>query len=94
MTFIRGKPGIRCLEPKVAEFYKKRLGCSVQEFNKKERDGSNNAVGAVVSVGPGVHLVFVEQSLDDPIKSHDDMKGVHVCFYVNNFEQLYKDLSD
>ena len=66
----------------------------MQEFNKKERDGSNNAVGAVVSVGPGVHLVFVEQSLDDPIKSHDDMKGVHVCFYVNNFEQLYKDLSD
>ena len=100
---VRGKPGIRFLElacppgksSKVAAFYKKLLGCSVQEFNNKKQDGSNHdSVGVVVSVGPGVHLVFVERSLDDPIKSQDDMKGVHVCFYVNNFEQLYKDLSN
>jgi aromatic aminotransferase len=95
---VREQPGIRFVEfvvpqgtaSKVASFYKDTLGCTVQEFVKEK--------SVTVSVGPGVHLVFVEQQQakvnnDDQHlllqSAMDAMKGVHICVYTHNFETLY-----
>jgi hypothetical protein len=59
---VRGQPGIHFAvivspknkAPAVARFYQDLLGCTVQLVN-------NDAI-AVISVGPGVHLVFAEPS--------------------------------
>lgn len=86
---VRGAPGIRYIEiacpPKkskaVARFYREVIGCTTMETADK----------AVVCVGPGVHLVFVESDdlLDDDTRG---MQGVHVCFYADDFENLYQKL--
>jgi catechol-2,3-dioxygenase len=88
---IRGSPGIRYIEiacpmnksPAVANFYREMLGCTVVE---------NDGV-AMVCVGPGVHLVFVESG---KLSGEDTsaMKGVHVCFYATDFMGLYERLAE
>lgn len=90
---VRGQPGIRYVEiacrPNVvsgiAEFYKDVMGCTV---TKKYDTGR-----AIVSVGPGVHLVFVENS-DLSDESMERMQGVHLCIYVNDFAGLYSRLNE
>jgi hypothetical protein len=88
---VRGGPGIRFVELAcptgkagvIAQFYKEMLHCTIFE-----KEGA-----AVISVGPGVHLAFVENekvSKDDVKK----MEGVHICFYANNFKALYHRLHE
>ena len=89
-TAVRGNPGIRYIEiacpPQtsgaVAKFYREMLGCTVMEAHDK----------AVICVGPGVHLAFVES---DDLSEDDirDMEGVHVCFYADDFEGLFQRLA-
>mmetsp|Transcript_1431 Transcript_1431/g.1923 ORF Transcript_1431/g.1923 Transcript_1431/m.1923 type:complete len:300 (+) Transcript_1431:2-901(+) len=92
---IRGNPGIRYIEiscpikksTAIATFYKEMLGCTVMEATVGE------SAAAVVCVGPGVHLAFIE----NPDFTESDtaaQQGVHVCFYANDFEGLYKRLSN
>ena len=89
---VRGQPGIRFVAiacpvgsvPALARFYKEMLGCCV----------SRPAAGqAVVCVGPGVHLVWVEnESLTD--HHLQAMQGVHLCIYTApGFQDLYHRLS-
>lgn len=88
---VRGGPGIRYIEvacpPQksgaIARFYREMCGCTVMETKDK----------AVVCVGPGVHLVFTESN-DLSESDTREMEGVHVCFYADDFENLYKKLSD
>ena len=54
----------------------------------------------VVSVGPGVHLVFVEtipSSGEDDAAIEEDAfrmtKGIHVCIYAHDFHRLYQRLA-
>jgi catechol-2,3-dioxygenase len=88
---IRGNPGIRYVEvacrpgttPAIANFYKDMLDCTV----------SIPTLGqAVISVGPGVHLVYIEDDKlsDDDVKA---MEGVHICIYANDFKGLYNRLA-
>jgi len=87
---IRGSPGIRYIEVAcplaksgaIAKFYREIVGCIVMETPGR----------AVVCVGPGVHLVFVESNSVSE-KDTRDMKGVHVCFYADGFEGLYQRLA-
>jgi hypothetical protein len=58
------------------------IGCTVMEAPEK----------VVVCVGPGVHVVFVESN-DLSEMDVNDMKGVHVCFYAEDFEGLYHRLA-
>ena len=92
---VRGQAGIRFVEiacpphkvPAVARFYKEMLGCDVWETTAE----NNNAPIAVVSVGPGVHLVFVETTttaVKDGYYQEEAsaMKGVHICFLRTTFK--------
>jgi catechol-2,3-dioxygenase len=89
---VRGNPGIRFVEMacrvgtahSIARFYKEMMDCTV----------STPSVGqALVSVGPGVHLVFVE---DSELSEQDTslMEGLHICIYAADFEGLYKRLAE
>ncbi len=94
---VRGQPGIRFVEivcpknkaPAVARFYRDLLGCTVQLVG-------NDSI-ALVSVGPGVHLVFAEPNDDVDNQTYRDatlaMQGVHLCFYADDFKGLYDRLS-
>lgn len=86
----------------IAEFYETILGCQVTRtgagpaIDTTTVPGGNaisEAVTAVVTVGPGVHMAFVEnQNLsDDAIKQ---MEGVHACIYIPNFQATYNKLED
>eukprot|EP00977_Amphora_coffeiformis_P020736 scaffold8453_cov131-Amphora_coffeaeformis.AAC.3 len=89
---IRGNPGIRYLEvacppgtaKSIAEFYQNMLGCTVSEHN-------DPSCFAIVCVGPGVHLIYVEQETltENQLQA---MKGVHICIYVSDFAGLYQRL--
>jgi catechol-2,3-dioxygenase len=100
---VRGQPGIRFVEiacpcgksPAVAEFYRNMLKCTVLETTQNDR------ACAMVCVGPGVHLAFVEeqeqgQEQSIPVEGTMAMamEGVHVCFYANDFRELYHRLSE
>ncbi|CAM9811143.1 unnamed protein product, partial [Heterosigma akashiwo] len=84
---IRGNPGIRYIEiacrpgtaTAIAKFYEEILECSV--YTPKDDQ-------AFISVGPGVHLGFVENEnlSEQDIKA---MEGVHICVYAHNFKGLY-----
>ena len=88
---VRGQPGIRFVEiacrsgtaGRIAKFYEQMLECDVH-------DGDGRCI---VTVGPGVHLVYTESSelTDDTIRA---MKGVHICIYANNFKKLYDRLKE
>jgi catechol-2,3-dioxygenase len=90
---IRGTPGIRYIEiacpvgksHAIAQFYKVMLGCNVMETTV-------DVSAAIVCVGPGVHLAFVE-SQNWSENASEAMEGVHVCFYANDFEGLYQRLA-
>jgi catechol-2,3-dioxygenase len=87
---VRGGPGIRFIEiacppnksRAISKFYQEMIGCTVMEAPEK----------VVVCVGPGVHVVFVESN-DLSEMDVNDMKGVHVCFYAEDFEGLYHRLA-
>jgi len=92
---VRGGPGIRYIEIRcrpgsntaISNFYQQMLNCQVQNVDICETQA------LVVSVGPGVHLVYVE---DKNITEEDfeAMKGVHICIYVNEFKNLYHRLAE
>ena len=95
MAIRSDNPGIRYIEfacpvnstPAIARFYKDMLHCNVQT-----KATATESPTVVVSVGSGVDLVFVER----PNISQEDidaMEGVHICVYVNGFQQLYEILS-
>jgi catechol 2,3-dioxygenase-like lactoylglutathione lyase family enzyme len=94
---VRGQPGIRFVEiacppttaAAVASFYRDVLHCTVQELVADDGRAS-----AVVCVGPGVHLVFVEHPHDMPTTLSTAMEGVHICLYTAEFAQLYQRLTD
>ena len=108
---VRGQPGIRFVQvtcpngkaPAIAQFYREILGCTVTErkaINSEKGEEQPQPACTLVSVGPGVHLVFVESSTE----SDDDddgyqrmahaMKGVHICFYADDFQGLYQRLAN
>lgn len=107
---VRGKPGIRYVEiacrtgtaHSIAEFYESTLGCHVTRTraapnaDSTTNSGSNarNEVeAAIVCVGPGVHMAFVEnEQLSDDVTKQ--MKGVHACIYIPNFQQSYNALKE
>jgi len=86
---VRGQPGIRYVEiacrsgtaGRIAKFYEQMLECDVLSGEGR----------CTVTVGPGVHLVYTENSnlTEEAIKA---MEGVHVCIYANNFKKLYDGL--
>eukprot|EP00585_Thalassiosira_rotula_P025431 CAMPEP_0196228202 /NCGR_PEP_ID=MMETSP0913-20130531/143_1 /TAXON_ID=49265 /ORGANISM="Thalassiosira rotula, Strain GSO102" /LENGTH=353 /DNA_ID=CAMNT_0041507785 /DNA_START=124 /DNA_END=1185 /DNA_ORIENTATION=- len=86
----------------IAEFYEQMLGCHVTRTNAEldidstTNDGSNASSEvkvAIVCVGPGVHMAFVEnQQLSD--NAIQQMEGVHACFYIPNFQGTYNTLKD
>ena len=88
---IRGNPGIRYIEiacpmnkaPAVANFYREMLGCTVVENDRT----------AMVCVGPGIHLVFIE-SEKLTLEATSAMEGVHICFYTADFKGLYERLAE
>lgn len=101
---VRGNPGIRYVEiacrmgaiDSIAEFYERMLGCHVTRTKAVPTSDSSTAgeVGvAIVCVGPGVHMTFVENEhlSDDIIKQ---MEGIHACIYVPNFQQKYNTLKE
>lgn len=89
---VRGNPGIRyiefrCSNPStVAHFYRTMVGCTVHEMSNQDTPV------AVVCVGPGIHLVFVEANVSPQEASRQ--QGVHVCFYAADFENLYHRLAE
>lgn len=103
---VRGNPGIRYVEiacetgtvNSIAEFYETLLGCHVTTRSevvdsRSNVTKSNKIQSAIVCVGPGVHMVFVEQEQ----LSRDCMKkmeGVHVCIYIPNFSRSYNALKE
>ncbi|KAL7537359.1 hypothetical protein ACHAXR_007765 [Thalassiosira sp. AJA248-18] len=101
---VRGSPGIRYVEiacrmetvDSIAKFYENVLGCHVTRSKMTTNSGSDAEVGveaAAVCVGPGVHMVFVEnRQLSDNII--EQMEGVHACIYIPNFQQTYNALND
>jgi len=106
-----GEPGIRYVEfvlpmgssaRKVASFYESTLQCPVfvKDVVRKESSGVDGSTSSccLVSVGPGVHMVFVEPDAStkelDETAIFDKMKGIHVCLYAHNFRSLYQRLSD
>ena len=95
---VRGNPGIRYIElacppgtaSAIATFYQEMVGCIVHTVS------SSPAPCCCVTVGPGVHLVYVEQN-DATALTDDDMeamKGVHICVYAENFQGLYDRLKE
>lgn len=102
---VRGNPGIRYVEiacavgtiDAIAEFYETLLGCHVTRRTTTEDDPDNNDANelqvAIVSVGPGVHMVFVEQKhlTRECMKL---MEGVHICIYIPNFQRSYNTLQE
>jgi catechol-2,3-dioxygenase len=95
---VRGNPGIRYVEiacspgtiSAVQEFYQTILGCRV---STPSSSATCDKQTVAVDVGPGVHLVYVEdENLTDDAMS--DMKGVHICIYANNFKGLYDKLTE
>jgi catechol-2,3-dioxygenase len=89
---VRGNPGIRYLEiscrsgtaPAIAAFYRDMLSCTVSTPTPHQ---------ALVSIGPGVHLVYSETDAltEDALQQ---MEGVHICIYVNDFKGLYQRLKE
>ena len=97
---VRGGPGIRFVEfacrtgtaTPIAEFYQKVLGCHVT-CAKADATTDGEVDAAFVSVGPGVHLVFVEnEQLSDDVTKR--MVGVHACIYIPTFQQTYNTLKE
>ena len=103
-----GAPGIRFVEfvlPKgvkakdVCEFYKDTIKCSATIGNTKTSSGSDLDC-CLVSVGPGIHLVYAESpdsidtTMEDEAELFHRMKGVHVCIYAHDFYRLYHRLED
>ena len=92
---VRGKPGLRYVEVAcplgtinaIAEFYETLLGCTVK------RSRVNEIEAATVSVGPGVHMTFVEHS-NLTNNNLEKMKGVHACIYISNFQTMYNALKE
>ncbi len=90
---IRDQPGIRYIEipcPKgqgasLAFFYRHIMKCSVHILEE-------TAEAIIVSVGPGVHLVFVER--EDAPSLLEFSKGIHICIYYMEFEGLYHRLKN
>ena len=90
---VRGGPGLRYVELRcppgtagaIGRFYDEMLGCTVSPAPIGGR--------TAVSVGPGVHLVFVE---DAAYRESDAraMGGVHLCVYAHDFGGIYRRLSD
>lgn len=108
---VRGQPGIRYIEfacqrgtiDSIAKFYKTLLGCYVVRTQRRISTPDNNYNAfdvvdvATVCVGPGVHLIFVENDDDDDDKSipaQQIMDGIHVCIYIPNFQSMYNSLQE
>jgi catechol-2,3-dioxygenase len=102
---VRGNPGIRFVEiacavgtiDAIAEFYETLLGCQVTRRTTTEEDPSSNDANemqvAIVSVGPGVHMVFAEQK-NLTRECMKLMEGVHICIYIPNFQRSYNTLHE
>ena len=92
---VRGNPGIRYIElacppdttSAIAKFYKEMVGCTIHTMM------SSSAPCCCITVGPGVHLVYVEQKelTGDDIEA---MNGVHICVYAEKFKELYDRLKE
>lgn len=100
---VRGQPGIRYVElacppgktEAVARFYREMLGCTVSLTTHPDQ---STTPCAVVCVGPGVHLVFVEQLSSSSSAVYQQtlerMQGVHVCIYAADFRGIYQRLEE
>jgi len=92
---VRGNPGIRYIEiacpvgttSALAQFYQDMVGCTITRPTIGGTK-SQSPLSCCVNVGPGVHLVFVEnENLSD--NDLEAMKGVHICIYANDFKGFY-----
>jgi hypothetical protein len=100
-----GEPGIRFVEfvlpagvraEQVCDFYKQTILCPACVGTS-----ASGVHCCLVSVGPGIHLVFVEALHAESPASKDaerdiflSMKGIHICIYAHNFYGLYRRLQD
>lgn len=87
---VRGKPGIRFVEfrvadiRKVASFYSEMLGCATHYSSDGER--------VAVLVGPSCHFVFSQDDEEDKAKEEEELRkqqGVHVCVYIERFKDTF-----
>jgi hypothetical protein len=104
---VRGQPGIRAVEiacrrgtaSKIARFFETYLDCNVVQLPVvANEDDDSNTNAAIISVGPGVQIVFIESINSDNdsnlVAQHEQMKGVHICIYISNFASAYNTLQD
>ena len=99
---VRQQPGIRYIEfacrkgtsRAIGNFYQQVVDCrGIHSFETLRRNNlDTKSDGIAVSVGPGVHLLFVEheETRDTWMEA---MKGIHICIYVQDFHGLYQRLS-
>ena len=96
-----GGPGIRFVEfllpsgvdPRdICEFYKDTVKCSASVETTP-----SGVDCCVVSVGHS-HLVYLQSNMKESKEKEqeffDQMKGIHICIYAQNFKSLYERLSD
>jgi hypothetical protein len=98
-----GEPGIRYVEfvlpggvraKDVCGFYQQAVRCPAS------LETTTSGVDCcLISVGPGIHLVFVEAlpselSEDAERDAFHAMKGIHLCIYAHDFRALYQRLTD
>ncbi|KAL3780663.1 hypothetical protein ACHAWO_004144 [Cyclotella atomus] len=105
---VRGQPGIRAVEiacrrgtaAKIARFFETYLNCNVVQLHAAASEDNDNDPNqsntAIVSVGPGVQIVFIENDGNDNILAtqYEEMKGVHICIYISNFASTYRTLQE
>ncbi len=99
-----GGPGIRYVEfvlpqgvkaQDVCDFYVGTVCCSASVGKS-----TSGVECCLVSVGAGLHLVYVEAPASSSLskEQEDDlfhrMKGIHLCIYVHEFRSLYERLKD
>lgn len=103
---VRQQPGIRYIEltcrkgtsSAIGRFYQQLLKCDgrIHSFENLSCQSDTYGDGVALSLGPGVHLLFVEQE-NLEAESYDAwmqaMRGIHICIYVEDFRGLYQRLS-
>ncbi|CAJ1945942.1 unnamed protein product [Cylindrotheca closterium] len=105
---VRQQPGIRYLElicqkgtsRAIGDFYQQMLHShGIHSFEKLKQNQSidMDTDGIALSVGPGVHIMFVEQQEEAAPEFYDSwmkaMQGIHICVYVEDFHGLYQRLA-
>mmetsp|Transcript_45176 Transcript_45176/g.109330 ORF Transcript_45176/g.109330 Transcript_45176/m.109330 type:complete len:371 (-) Transcript_45176:408-1520(-) len=108
---VRQQPGIRYLELacqkgkslSIGNFYRQMLQSrgihSFETLNESNTVNVDTNSGIALSVGPGVHILFVEEGEEEEadessyVSWMEAMQGIHICVYVEDFRGLYERLA-